>query len=81
MTFCVHILDALAVYWCVASRADERIGYLSVLLFLLWPFVGTAYVAYPMADSVALALVAWGVALLLAKRFHIPSLFADRTGV
>ena len=70
VTFCAHILGGLAVYWSVRSRADERIGYLSVLLFLLWPFVGTTYVAFPMADSVALALVAWGIALLLSERFH-----------
>jgi len=41
-----------------------------MILFILWPFVGTTYVAYPMADSAALALVAWGMALLLAERFH-----------
>ena len=70
VTFCAHILGALAVYLSVASRSDERIGYLSMILFILWPFVGTTYVAYPMADSAALALVAWGMALLLAERFH-----------
>jgi hypothetical protein len=70
VTFCAHIMGALAVYWSVASRSDERIGYLSVLLFILWPFVGTTYVAYPIADSVALALVTWGIALLLSERFH-----------
>ena len=70
VTFCAHIAGALAVYWCVASRADERVGYLSVLLFLLWPFVGTTYVAFPFADSVAVALIVFGFALLLSERFR-----------
>lgn len=70
VTFCAHIAGALAVYWCVASRADERVGYLSVVFFLLWPFVGTTYVAFPFADSVALALIACGFALLLSERFR-----------
>jgi hypothetical protein len=70
VTFCAHIAGALAVYWSVASRADERVGYFSVILFLLWPFVGTTYVAFPFADSVALALIACGFALLLSERFR-----------
>jgi hypothetical protein len=70
VTFCAHIAGALAVYWCVASQANERVGYLSVTLFLLWPFVGTTYVAFPFADSVAIAFIACGFALLLSERFH-----------
>lgn len=70
VTFCAHIAGALAVYWSVASRADDRVGYLSVIFFLLWPFVGTTYVAFPFADSVALALIACGFALLLSERFR-----------
>jgi hypothetical protein len=70
VTFCAHIVGALAVYASVASQANERIAYLSMLLFILWPFVGTTYVAFPIADSVGLALVACGVALLLSERFR-----------
>lgn len=57
VTFCAHIAGALAVYSIIVSRADERIGYLSMLLFLLWSLVGTTYVVFPSADSIALALV------------------------
>jgi hypothetical protein len=32
--------------------------------------VGTTYVVFPISDSIALALIAWGVALLLGERFH-----------
>ena len=80
VTFCAHIGGALAVYFSVASRSDERLGYLSVLLFILWPLVGTTYVVFPFADSVALALVAWGIVLLLSERFRtamIPLGFAS----
>jgi hypothetical protein len=70
VTLCAHIAGALAVYFSVAPRANESIGYLSVLLFILWPFVGTTYVAFPVADSLALALVASGVALLVSERFR-----------
>ena len=70
VAFCTHVAGALAVYWCVASRADERVAYLSVLLFVLWPFVGTTYVVFPFADSLALALITCGVVLLLSERFH-----------
>lgn len=70
MSFCAHIAGVLAVYSIVTSRTNQHIGFLSAILFVLWPFVGTTYVVYPLADSVALALVAWGVALLLSERFH-----------
>ena len=70
VTFCTHIAGALAVYSSVTSRTDQQIGFLSAILFILWPFVGTTYVVYPIADSIALALIAWGVPLLLSKRFH-----------
>ena len=70
VTFCAHIAGALAVYSSVTSRTDQHIGFLSAILFILWPFVGTTYVVYPIADSIALALIAWGVTLLLSERFH-----------
>lgn len=70
MTFCAHIAGVLAVHSIVTSRVNQHIGFLSAILFALWPFVGSIYVVYPLADSVALALVAWGVALLLSERFH-----------
>lgn len=70
MTFCAHIAGALAVYSIVTSRSNQHIGFLSATLFVLWPLVGTTYVVFPISDSIALALIAWGVALLLAERFH-----------
>jgi hypothetical protein len=70
VTFCAHIAGALAVYSSVTSRTNQHIGFLSAILFILWPFVGTTYVVYPIADSIALALIAWGVTLLLSERFH-----------
>lgn len=70
MTFCAHIVGALAVYSIVTSRSNQQIGFLSAILFVLWPLVGTTYVVHPYSDSIALALIAWGVALLLAERFH-----------
>lgn len=70
MTFCAHITGALAVYSIVTSRSNQQIGFLSAILFILWPLVGTTYVVHPYSDSIALALIAWGVALQLAERFH-----------
>ncbi len=70
MTFCAHIAGALAVYSIVTSRSNQQIGFLSAIVFILWPLVGTVYVVFPLSDSIALALIAWGVALLHAERFH-----------
>lgn len=71
LTFCAHIAGALAVYSIVTSRSNQQqIGFLSSILFVLWPLVGTTMVVYPLSDSIALALIAWGVALLLTERFH-----------
>ena len=70
MTFFAHIAGALAVYSSVASRTNQHIGVLSAILFILWPLVGTACVVLPISDSLALALIAWGVALLLGERFR-----------
>lgn len=70
MTFCAHIAGALAVYSITASRSNPQIGSLSAILFILWPLVGTTYVVFPISDSIALALIAWSVALLLSERFH-----------
>jgi hypothetical protein len=70
IAFCAHIAGALAVYLSVTLRTNQHIGFLSAILFILWPLVGTTYVVYPMADSLALALIAWGVALWLSERFH-----------
>lgn len=74
VNFCAHIAGALAIYSAVASRVTERIGYLSVLLFVLWPFIGSSFVAYPLADSVALALLAWGATLLLRERINLAAI-------
>jgi hypothetical protein len=68
VAFCAHLAGALAVFRAVASQTTDRIGYLSVLLFVLWPFTGSTYAAYPMSDGLALALLAWGIALLLMER-------------
>lgn len=71
LTFCAHIAGALAVYSIITSQTNQQqIGFLSSILFVLWPLVGTTMVVYPMSDSIVLALLAWAVALLLAKRFH-----------
>lgn len=70
VTFCAHIAGALAVYCSVTSRSNRHIGFLSAILFILWPLVGTTYAVFPISDSIALALIAWGVALMLSKRFH-----------
>jgi hypothetical protein len=70
LTLCAHVLGAFAVYSSVALHADnDRAAYLAALLFALWPFVGTTYVVYPISDSIALALIAWGTALLLFQSF------------
>ena len=74
VNFCAHIAGALAIYSAVASRVTERIGYVSVLLFVLWPFIGSSFVAYPLADSVALALLAWGATLLLRERINLAAI-------
>ncbi len=70
MAFCAHIAGALAVYSIVTLRSNQQIGFLSAILFVLWPLAGTTYVVFPISDSIALALIAWGVALLLAERSH-----------
>lgn len=75
LTFCAHIAGALAVYSIVTSRSSQQqIGFLSSTLFVLWPLVGTTYVVFPLSESIALALIAWGVALLLAERFNIAAI-------
>jgi hypothetical protein len=74
ITFFAHIAGALAVYSSVASQASERVCYLCVGLFVLWPFVGTTYAAFPMSDSIALACLAWGVSLLLKERLNIAAI-------
>lgn len=75
MTFCAHIAGALAIYSIVTSRSNQQqIGFLSSILFVLWPLVGTTYVVFPLSESIALALIAWGVALLLAERYNIAAI-------
>jgi len=81
MTVCAHIAGALAVYSIVISRANQQIGFLSSILFILWPLVGTTYVVFPISDSIALALIAWGVALLLTERFHASAILLGVTTV
>ena len=65
-----NALGAVAVYAVVVRYADERIAFGSVVLYLLWPLVGTTYVVYPVADGTALALLTAAAGLLLSRRFH-----------
>lgn len=64
-----YVAGALMVVACARRRASPRVSGLCGLLYLLWPLVGVTYVVYPVADSLAMFLVALCVWLLLAERF------------
>jgi hypothetical protein len=49
------------------SNSNE-IGWVSAVLFMLWPMVGLTYVIYPVADSLAMCLYLLGIYLLLKQR-------------
>ena len=61
----------VAVYRIVQvgpSPDKAQMGLLAVALFVLWPMVGTTYVAYPIADMFGMAPLLLGWWLLLRKR-------------
>ncbi len=64
-----YIAGALVVVACAGQRASATVAGISGLLFLLWPLVGVTYVVYPVADSLAMFLVALCIWLLLGERF------------
>ena len=64
-----YLAGAWVVVACARLRATPTAAGVSGLLFLLWPMVGVTYVVYPVADSLAMFLVAACVWLLLHRRF------------
>ena len=64
-----YIAGALVVVACARQRASAAVAGVAGLLFLLWPLVGVTYVVYPVADSLAMFLVALTVWLLMKERF------------
>jgi len=47
---------------------SQRCSVASASVFAVWPFVGTVYTAFPVADTLVLALMVWGAFLLLRRR-------------
>ena len=70
-----YLVGVWAVFACLASHSGESKALLGAFLFALWPFVGTTYAVYPVADSLALCLFTLGLYFLLGRSFHWASLF------
>lgn len=69
-----YIVGMGAVFACLAQYVNREAARLGAMLFALWFFVGTVYAVYPVADGMALALIAVGLLSLLQKRFLSASL-------
>ena len=68
LAFAVVVTFTHKIAGTFSSQDARSIGILAAVLFVLWPFVGTAYVSYPVADMFGMAPFVVGWFLLLRQR-------------
>lgn len=69
VAFAFYLAGALLVVASSLRHADGTAAGFSGVLFLLWPFTGTTYTTYPVADSMVGCVLSLGLYLLLRKQF------------